>query len=154
MRWSTDLEVRPLNVSTAQHRRCKSPTLLFFSVFIVTHAFLSRGVLRRRNLLALAPKKSVTLQVRWQSSVDVAPVLGRNKAGTTVSLTGHAPPMVAYVPSVGQAGAGAGGAPLEVAEQPAMEVIPLPMMGRTELPSMLVAPTAMGATPPVEAPPM
>ena len=53
---------------------------------------------------------------------------------------------------VGQAGARARGELSEVAEQPAMEVIPLPTIGRTELIVALVASTTTGAMPPVEAP--
>ena len=104
--------------------------------------------------MVLAPKKSIALQVRRQPSVDVAPVLGGSGAGATASPAGHVPPTVAPVPSVGQAGARAQGVPSEVAKQPAMEVIPLPMTGRTELPNVLVASTAMGVMPPVEALPM
>ena len=62
--------------------------------------------------------------------------------------------MVALVPSVGQAGAGTKGTPSEVAEHPVTEVIPLPMMGRTEPSTALVLPATVGVTPPVEAPPM
>ena len=61
--------------------------------------------------------------------------------------------MVAPVPSAGQAEAGTQGTPSEVVEQPAMETIPLPTMGRTGLPTALVAPTMAGATQPVRTPP-
>ena len=57
------------------------------------------------------------------------------------------------MPLVGQAGVGAVGTPSKVGEQPAMEVIPLPTMGRMELPTALVVPTAAGTPPPVKAPP-
>ena len=43
--------------------------------------------------------------------------------------------------------------PSEVAKQPATEVIPLPTSGRMKLQLAFVAPTAVGAVPPVEAPP-
>ena len=55
------------------------------------------------------------------------------------------------MPSVGQADAGAEGAPSEVAEQLAAEVIPLATSERTELPLVLVAPSVVGVAPPVEA---
>lgn len=102
--------------------------------------------------MALAPKKSIALQVRKQPSVDVAPISGGSSAGVTTSSTDHAPPMVASVPSVGQVGARADGTPSEVTEQPAMEVILLPTMGQMELSTALVAPTMVGATPLIEAP--
>jgi len=41
---------------------------------------------------------------------------------------------------------------LEVAEQPVTEVILLPTLGWMELPLVLVVPTMVGATPPIEAP--
>ena len=72
----------------------------------------------------------------------------------TASSVGHAPPTVAPVPSAGQAGAKAEGMPSEVAKQPATEVIPLPTSERMELSPALLAPTVVGATPPVEALPM
>ena len=103
--------------------------------------------------MALAPKKSITVQVRRHPSADVAPISSGSSASVTTLLASEAPLMVAPVPSVGQAGAGAKGMPSEVAEEPAMEVIPLPMMGRMELPTALVAPTAVGVTPLVKAPP-
>ena len=53
--------------------------------------------------------------------------------------------------SVGQADAEAEGVPSEVAEQPATEVILLPTVERTGLSLALVAPTVVGATPPIEA---
>ena len=59
--------------------------------------------------------------------------------------------MVAPVPLVGQADAGAEGAPSEVAEQSATEAIPLPTLERAELLLALVAPSVVGAAPPVEA---
>ena len=58
------------------------------------------------------------------------------------------------MPSARQAGTRAEGTPLEVAEQPAREAIPLPSSGQTELPLALMAPIATGMMPPVEAPPM
>ena len=57
------------------------------------------------------------------------------------------------MPLVGQAGAGARGTPSEVTKQPATQVIPLPTMGQTKRLTTLVAPTTVGVTPPVEAPP-
>ena len=63
----------------------------------------------------------------------------------TASLTGQVLPTMTPVPLTRQVGVGDRGTPSEVAEQPVMEVIPLPTMGRTELPAMLVASTAMGA---------
>ena len=59
----------------------------------------------------------------------------------TASLAGQAPLMVAPMPSVGRADAGAQRTPSEVTEQPAMVVIPLPTMGWTRLQTMLIAPT-------------
>ena len=67
---------------------------------------------------------------------------------------GHAPPMVASVCSVGQVGTEAKGMPSEVTEQPAMEVVPLPTTGQTELPTAPVVPTVAGVTPSIEALPM
>ena len=61
-----------------------------------------------------------------------------------MSPVGEAPLTVAPVPSVGQAGARAHGTPLEITKQLVMEVIPLPTMGWTELPAMLVASTVTG----------
>ena len=49
------------------------------------------------------------------------------------SSAGQAPPVVVPMPLVGQAIIEAKEAPLEVAAQPAMEVMPLPMPGRAEL---------------------
>ena len=95
MRRSRGLGVHPPNVSVTQQRRCKSPIPLFFSIFTVTHAFLSHSILRRRNLLALAPKKSIALQVRRQPSANVAPVSGGSGAGATASLADEAPLTVA-----------------------------------------------------------
>ena len=80
--------------------------------------------------------------------VDIAPILGESGTGVTASSASQAPPLV------GQEGAGAKGTPLEVAEQPAREAIPLPSSGQTELPLALMAPIATGMMPPVEAPPM
>ena len=116
--------------------------------------FISCSVLRRRNLFALAPKKSVALQVRRRPSVDAAPISSGSDVGVIASSAGQALPAMAHVPSVGQADTGAERMPLEVAEQPAREVILLPMLGRTELPLVLVAPTAAGMVPLVEVPPM
>ena len=45
-------------------------------------------------------------------------------------------------------------APLEVAEEPATEAVPLSMMGQSELPTTLVAPTAVGVMQADEAPSM
>ena len=61
--------------------------------------------------------------------------------------------MVAPMPSVGWANTGVQGAPLEVMEQPVMTTIPLPTVGRTGLPTALVAPTVAGATQLVVTPP-
>ena len=83
--------------------------------------------------MALVPKKSVAIQARKGPSV-------------TASLAGQAPPVVAPEPSVGQEDTGAQGAPSEVAEQPAMAVIPLPTMGRMGLPTALMALTVVGVT--------
>ena len=51
------------------------------------------------------------------------------------------------MPSVGQADAGAKGAPSEVAEKTAAEVIPLPTSERTGLPLTFVVPSVVGAAP-------
>ena len=50
------------------------------------------------------------------------------------------------MPLVGRANTGAQGVPSEVVEQPVMAAIPLPMMGRMGLPTMLVALTVGGVT--------
>ena len=50
------------------------------------------------------------------------------------------------MPSVGQADVGARRTPSEVAEDLAMEVVPLPMMGWSELPTTLMVLTLVGAT--------
>ena len=107
--------------------------------------FLYR-VMKRRNPLVLAPNKSVDLQARWKPSVGGAPVSSKSDAGVTALPHSHALPTVTPMPSVGQAGIGAQGMPLDVIEQPAMEAIPLQTSGRMELPSALVAPTMVGAT--------
>ena len=44
-------------------------------------------------------------------------------------------------------------APSEVVEQPVMAAIPLPMVGRTGLPTALVAPTVVGVMQPIVTPP-
>ena len=56
------------------------------------------------------------------------------------------------MPSMGQANAEVEEAPSGVAEQTAAEVIPPPMLERTELPLALVAPSVVGTTPQAEAP--
>ena len=61
----------------------------------------------------------------------------------TALLAGRAPTMVVPVPSVGRADAGVQGVPSEVAEQPVMVAILLPMAGWTGLPTTLVAPLQM-----------
>ena len=114
--------------------------------------FNSYRVLRRGRSLALAPKKSITIQARRGPSPNVAPVSCRSGADVAASSAGQAPPAVAPVPSAGQADVGAEGAPSGVTEQMAAEVIPLPTSKRTELPLALVAPSMVGATPQVEAP--
>lgn len=53
---------------------------------------------------------------------------------------------MAPVPLIGQAGMEAQKMPLEVTKELMMEVVPLLMMGRLELLTMLVAPTLMGTT--------
>ncbi|XP_066342450.1 uncharacterized protein [Miscanthus floridulus] len=57
-------------------------------------------------------KKSVALQAERVPSPDVTPISGRSGADVVASLVGLASPMVAPVPSVGQAGAEAEEAPL------------------------------------------
>lgn len=103
--------------------------------------------------MVLAPKKSVTIQAGWRLLPGVTPVSRESGAGVTSSSAGQAPPVVVPVPSSGHVDAEAEGAPSKVAEQLAMEVIPLPTLGQTELPLVTVASTVVGATPPVEAPP-
>ena len=97
--------------------------------------------------MALAPKKSIALQTRRQPSAGVSPISGRSSISMTAS-----PPTEAPVPLAGQVDTRAQGMPLEVVEQSVTVVIPLSTAGRTELPTVLVAPTVVGATPPVEAP--
>ena len=112
--------------------------------------FVPCSVDRQRNPLALAPKKSIALQSRRQLTVGVMPILGGSGASVTVSPASQALPMVAPMPLAGWADVGIQGAPLEVAEQPVMAAIPLPMVGQMGLPTALVAPTAGGAAQPVE----
>ena len=102
--------------------------------------------------MALAPKKSVALQVGWASSLDVAPVSGSSGADVAALSADQAPPAVAPVPSVGQAGARAEEAFLGVTEHMAAEVIPPPTSERTGPPLALVAPSVVGAAPQAEAP--
>ena len=61
--------------------------------------------------------------------------------------------MVAPMPSAGQTVAGAEGTPKAVAEQPATEVILLPMLEQTKMPLTLVALSVVGTAPLVKAPP-
>ena len=51
--------------------------------------------------MALAPKKSVALQVRWWPSVNTTPVSGGSGAGVTTSPADQAPPAAMPVPLVG-----------------------------------------------------
>ena len=81
----------------------------------------------------------------------VSPILGESEAGITALSADQTPPVVVPVPSEGQAGVEAGGAPAEVTNQLATEAIPLLTSERKELPLALVAPTMVGATPPVKA---
>ena len=97
--------------------------------------------------MALAPKKSVALQAKWVPSLDVAPILGRSGADVAASLAGQAPPAVASVPSVGQAGTEAKEAPSGVTKQAMAEVTLLPTLERMELPPVLVAPSMVGVVP-------
>ena len=101
--------------------------------------------------MALAPKKSVALQARRASSLDIAPVSGKSGANVAASLAGQASPAVAPVPLAGQADTEADGAPSGVTEQTAAEVISTPMSERTELPLTLVAPSVVGMAPQAEA---
>ena len=114
--------------------------------------FNSCRVLRQGRSLALVPKKSVALQAERVLLPDAAPISGRSGADFAVLSAGQAPPTVAPVPSVGQAGAGAEEAPSGVIEQTTVEVNPSPTLERTELPPALVAPPMVGAAPQVEAP--
>ena len=86
------------------------------------------------------------------SSPDVAPISGRSGADVAVSLAGQAPPAMAPVPSVGQAGAGAEEAPSGVTEQTTAEVTPPPTLERMKVPLVLVVPPVVGVAPQVEAP--
>ena len=104
--------------------------------------------------MVLALKKSIALQVRGQLSASVAHILGGSSASMTTSLASQAPPMVVPVPSAGWADAGAQETPSKVTEQPVMAVIPLPMIGRTGLPTVLVASTMVGVMLLVWTPPM
>ena len=61
--------------------------------------------------------------------------------------------MVVPVPSAGWVDTGAQRAPSKITEQPVMAVIPLPTIGRTGLPTTLVALTMAGATQLVMTPP-
>ena len=102
--------------------------------------------------MALAPKKSVALQAGRAPSPDVAPVSGRSGADVATSSAGQAPPAVAPVPFVGQAGTRAEEAPSGVAEQTTAEVTLLPTLERTEPPLALVVPFVVGAGPQAKAP--
>ena len=102
--------------------------------------------------MALAPKKSVAIQVTRRPSPDVALALGRSGAGVTASSAGQAPPVVVFVPSTRQIATRAEGMPSEVTEQTATKAIPLPTSERMELPLALMASTAVGVMLPIEAP--
>ena len=102
--------------------------------------FIPYSVGRQQNPLVLVPKKSIALQLRWQLSAGVMPILGRSGISVTASSAGQTLPTVALVPSVGWTDVGAQGTPLEVTGQLAMVAIPLPMIGQMGLP------TAVGAT--------
>ena len=102
--------------------------------------------------MVLVPKKSVTLQAERVSSPDVAPISGRIGADLAASSASQAPPVVVPMPLAGQVDTGAEGAPSEVAEQLAMEVIPLLTSERAKLSLTLVAPSVVGVAPPVKAP--
>ena len=108
--------------------------------------FIPCSVDRQWNPLALAPKKSIALQLRRQPSVGIVPISGISGASVTTSPDGQTPPTVAPVPSAGWADVGVQGAPLEVMEQLVMAAIPLPMAGWTGLPTALMALTVVGAT--------
>ena len=114
--------------------------------------FVPCSVGRQWNPLALAPKKSITLQLRRQPSAGLVPILGGSDASVTALPAVQALPMVAPMPLAGQAYVGIQGAPLEVVEQPVTAVIPLPTAGRMGLPTVLVAPTVVGAVQPVVTP--
>ena len=116
----------------------------------MTHAFcffcnVGRQV-RRGTSLALAPKKSVALQARLESSPDIAPVSSESGASVTASSTGQASPVVVPMPSAGQAVGEAEGEPSEIAEHLALEAISLPTLGRSELPATLIVSTTAGMT--------
>ena len=115
--------------------------------------FVSCSTRRQRNPLVLAPKKSVALQARWEPSAGAAPILGGSDVSVTTPLARQVLPTVAPVPSAGWANVGGQGAPSEVTEQSAMVATPLPMTGRTELPTVLMVPTTVGAMQPVMTPP-
>ena len=70
---------------------------------------------------------------------------GQERSRCCSSSAGLAPPVVAPVPSVGQAGARAEEAFLGVTEHMAAEVIPPPTSERTEPPLVLVVPSMVGA---------
>ena len=116
--------------------------------------FVPCSIGRQRNPLALAPKKSIALQSRWQSSAGVASILGGSGASVTTSLASQALPTVAPLLSVGWADVGIQGAPSEVTKQPVMATILLPTARRTGLPTTVVALTVAGAMQPVVTPPM
>ena len=85
-------------------------------------------------------------------SPDVTPVLGRSGTNVADSLASPVLPVVTPAPSVGQVGAGAEEAPSGVAEQMTAGVTPLPTLEQTGPQPVLVAPSAVGAAPPIEAP--
>ena len=118
----------------------------------MTHAFcffcsVGRWV-RQGASIALVPKKTLALQARRGPPSDVAPISGESEAGAAASSTGLAPQAMVPMPLVGQAIGEAEEAPLEVAAQPTMEVMPLPTSGRAELSTAPVASTtaARGTT--------
>ena len=85
---------------------------------------------RQRNPLAMAPKKSIAVQLGWQPSTSVVPILDESGANVTTSPAGKAPPTVVPMPLAGRVDVGFQGAPSEVMEHPKMATILLPMVGR------------------------
>ena len=70
----------------------------------------------------------------------------------TASSAGQVLPMVTPMPLARRMDVGAQGASLEVTKQPVMATIPLSMMGRMRLLTVLMALTVTGATQPIVTP--
>lgn len=119
----------------------------FFHPFVLIR--FRRGLLfalcsvgRHRPPLALAPKKSVTLQVVRQPSSGFAPGLGGSGARAATAPAGQALLATATVPPGGQADAGAREASTEDVEQPTAATTLSATTEQMEPPAMQVVASA------------